>query len=100
MPKSRGRRKGAKSRPARRSPRPLHPADLLLGEARAIVELADVLTVAMWASSWLGRAWWTAAVTGREPGHEPCVQVSGRACATRSPRARGAAAALARVDAA
>ena len=57
MPKSRGRRKGAKSRPARRSPRPLHPADLLLGEARDIVELDDVLTVEMWASSWLGRAW-------------------------------------------
>ena len=44
MPKSRGRRKGAKSRPVRRSPRPLHPADLLLREARDIIELDDVLS--------------------------------------------------------
>jgi len=97
MPKSRGRRKGAKSRPARRSPRPLHPADLLLGEARDIVELDDVLTVEMWASSWLGRAWSTAALTDREPEHQLCLQVSGRACTTPSPRALGAVAALARV---
>ena len=66
MPKSRGRRKGAKSLTARRSPRPLHPADLLLGEARDIVELDDVLTVEMWASSWLSRAWSTAALTDRD----------------------------------
>ena len=97
MPKSRGRRKGAKSRPARRSPRPLHPADLLLGEARDIVELDDVLTVEMWASGWLGRAWSTAALTDREPEHQLCLQVSGRACTTPSPRALGAVAALARV---
>lgn len=97
MPKSRGRRKGAKSRPARRSPRPLHPADLLLREARDIIELDDVLTVEMWASSWLGRAWSSAALTEREPEHQLCMQVSGRACATPSPHALGAIAALARV---
>src|ERR1700757_4808270 len=67
MPKSRGRRKGAKSRPARRSPRPLHPADLLLREARNIIELDDVLTVEMSASSWLGRAWVSAGLAGVAP---------------------------------
>lgn len=97
MPTSRGRRKGAKSRPVRRSPRPLHPADLLLREARDIIELDDVLTVEMWASSWLGRAWSTAALTDREPEHQLCLQVSGRARTTPSPHALGAVAALARV---
>ena len=96
MPKSRGRRKGAKSRPVRRSPRPLHPADLLLREARDIIELDDVLTVETWASGWLGQAWSTAALTDREPEHQLCLQVTGRACTTpsrtrwpRSPRWRG-----------
>ena len=41
----------------------------------------------MWASSWLGRAWSTAALTDREPEHQLCLQVSGRACTTPSPRA-------------
>ena len=97
MPKSRGRRTGAKSRPVRRSPRRLHPADLLLREARDIIELDDVLTVEMWASSWLGRAWSTAALTEREPEHQLCLQMTGRACTTPSPHALGAVAALARV---
>ncbi len=97
MPKSRGRRKGAKSRPARRSPRPLHPADQLLREARDIIELDDVLTVEMWASSWLGQAWSSAALTDLEPEHQLCMQVSGRACTTPSPHALGAIVALARV---
>ncbi|HEX5256987.1 MAG TPA: hypothetical protein VFW69_24525, partial [Mycobacterium sp.] len=97
MPKSRGRRKGAKSRPVRRSPRPPQPADLLLREARDIIELDDVLTVEAWASGWLGRAWSTAALTDREPEHALCLQVTGRACTTPSPHALGAVAALARV---
>lgn len=97
MPKSRGRRKGTKSRPVRRSPRPPQPADLLLREARDIIELDDVLTVEMWASSWLGQAWSSAALTDREPEHALCLQVTGRACTTPSPHALGAVAALARV---
>ncbi|WP_293010601.1 hypothetical protein [Mycobacterium sp.] len=97
MPKSHGRRKGAKNRPVRRSPRPLQPADLLLGDARDIIELDDVLTVETWASGWLGQAWSTAALTEREPEHQLCMQVTGRACTTPSPHALGAVAALARV---
>src|ERR1700758_2301170 len=97
MPKSRGRRKGAKSRTARRSPRPPQPADLLLREARDIIELDDVLTVEMWASSWLGQAWSSAALTEREPEHRWGSRVPGRACPTPSPHALGAVAALARV---
>jgi hypothetical protein len=97
MPKSRGRRKGAKSRPVR-SPRPLHhPADVLLREARVIIELDDVLSVEAWASGWLGQAWSTAALTDREPEHALCLQVSSRTCTTPSPHALGAVAALARV---
>jgi hypothetical protein len=97
MPTSRGRRKGAKSRPVRRSPRPLHPADLLLGEARDIIELDDVLTLELWASSWLGRVWSTAALTDREPEHQLCMQMSGRARTTPAPHGLAAVAALARV---
>ncbi len=97
MPKSRGRRKGAKNRPVRRSPRPPQPADLLLRDARDIIELDDVLAVETWASGWLGQAWSTAALTEREPEHQLCMQVSGRACTTPSPHALGAVAALARV---
>lgn len=97
MPKSRGRRKGAKSRPVRRSPRPPQPADLLLREARDIIELHDVLSVEAWASGWLGRAWSTVALTDRDTEHALCLQVTGRACTTPSPHALGAVAALARV---
>lgn len=97
MPKSRGRRKGAKNRPVRRSPRPPQPADLLLRDARDIIELDDVLAVETWASGWLGQAWSAAALTEREPEHQLCMQVSGRACTTPSPHALGAVAALARV---
>jgi len=97
MPKSRGRRKGAKSRPVRRSPRPPHPADVLLREAQVIIELDDVLAVETWASGWLGQVWSTAALTDREPEHALCTQVSGRACTTPSPHGLGAVAALARV---
>jgi hypothetical protein len=97
MPKSRGRRKGAKNRPVRRSPRPPQPADLFLRDARDIIELDDVLAVETWASSWLGQAWSTAALTEREPEHQLCMQVTGRACTTPSPHALGAVAALARV---
>jgi len=97
MPKSRGRRKGAKNRPVRRSPRPPQPADLLLRDARDIIELDDVLAVETWASGWLGQAWSTAALTEREPEHQLCMQVTGRACTTPSPHALGAVAALARV---
>ena len=97
MPKSRGRRKGAKSRPVRRSPRPSHPADLLLREARDIIELDDVLSVETWASSWLGQAWLTAGLAEREPEHQLCMAVTGRACTTPSPHGLAAVAALARV---
>jgi hypothetical protein len=65
----------------------------LLREARDIIELDDVLTVEMWASSWLGRAWSSAALTDREPEHQLCMQVSGRACTTPSLHALGAVAA-------
>jgi hypothetical protein len=94
MPTSRGRRKGA-SRPVRRSPRQPHPPDLLLREARHIIELTICSPSEMWASSWFGRAWSTAALTDREPEHQLCMQVSGRACTIPSPHALGAVAALA-----
>jgi hypothetical protein len=97
MPKSRGRRKGGKSRPIRRAPRQLHPADLLLRDARQLLEINDVLTAETWASGWLGEAWSTAAVTEREPEHQLCMQVTGRACTTPSPHSLAAIDALARV---
>ena len=97
MPKSRGRRKGAKSRPVDRSPRRLHPADVLLAEARDLIELDEVLTAETWASSWLGQAWSTAALTDREPEHQLCMQVSDGACTTPTAHALAAVAALARV---
>lgn len=97
MPKSRGRRKGGKSRPVRRAPRQLHPADLLLRDARQLLEIDDVLTAETWASGWLGEAWSTAAVTEREPEHQLCMQVTGRACTTPSPHSLAAIDALARV---
>ncbi|RZI53495.1 MAG: hypothetical protein EOP16_02550 [Pseudonocardia sp.] len=97
MPRSRGRRKGGKSRPVRRAPRQLHPADLLLRDARQLVEIDDVLTAETWASGWLGEAWSTAAVTEREPEHQLCMQVTGRSCTTPSPHSLAAIAALARV---
>ena len=75
----------------------IHPADVLLREARVIIELDDVLSVEAWASGWLGQAWSTAALTDREPEHALCLQVSSRACTTPSPHALGAIAALARV---
>ena len=97
MPKSRGRRKSGKSRPVRRAPRQLHPADLLLRDARQLVEIDDVLTAETWASGWLGEAWSTAAVTEREPEHQLCMQVTGRSCTTPSPHSLAAIAAFARV---
>ncbi|MDV6244811.1 hypothetical protein [Rhodococcus opacus] len=97
MPKSRGRRKGGKSRPVRRAPRQLHPADLLLRDARQLLEIDDVLTAETLASGWLGEAWSTAAVTEREPEHQLCMQVTGRACTTPSPHSLAAIDALARV---
>jgi hypothetical protein len=56
-----------------------------------------VLTVETWASSWLGQAWSSAALTEREPEHQLCMQVTGRACTTPSPHGLAAVAALARV---
>ena len=97
MPKSRGRRKGGKSRPVRRAPRQLHAADLLLRDARQLLEIDDVLAAEAWASSWLGEAWSTAAVTEREPEHQLCMQVTGRACTTPSPHSLAAVDALAQV---
>ncbi|WP_368679937.1 hypothetical protein R1X32_00890 (plasmid) [Rhodococcus opacus] len=97
MPKSRGRRKGGKSRPVRRAPRQVHPADLLLRDAQQLLEIDDVLTAETWASGWLGEAWSTAAVTERKPEHQLCMQVTGRACSTPSPHALAAVDALARV---
>jgi hypothetical protein len=69
----------------------------LLREAQDIIELDDVLTAETWASGWLGQAWSTAALTERAPEHQLCLQVTGRASTTPSPRALGAVAALARV---
>ena len=56
-----------------------------------------MLTVEIWASGWLGQAWLTAALGEREPEHQLCVAVAGRACTTPSPHGLAAVAALARV---
>jgi hypothetical protein len=69
----------------------------LLREARDITELDDVLAVETWASSWLGRVWSTAALIEREPEHQLCMAVTGRACTTPSPHGLAAVAALVRV---
>jgi hypothetical protein len=98
MPKSRGRRKkSATSRSARRSPRPLQPADLLLRDARRILGFDDALTVETWASQWLGQAWSTAGLGDRDAEHQLCTAITGRACTTPSPHGLAAVAALARV---
>ena len=48
-------------------------------------------------SSPIGQAWSTAALSNREPEHQLCTQVSGRACTTPTPHALAAVAALARI---
>jgi hypothetical protein len=97
MPKSRGRRKGAISKTVRRAPRPPQPADLLLRDARAIVNFDDALTAELWASEWLGQAWLTAGLGQRDAEHQLCMAVTGRVSTTPSPHGLAAVAALARV---
>jgi hypothetical protein len=98
MPKSRGRRSshGGK-KPIRRSPTPLRHSDLMLRDARRITGLADPLQAEVWASRWLGQAWLNAPMGEREPEHQLCMELCGRACTTPSPHGLAAVAALARV---
>jgi hypothetical protein len=69
----------------------------MMSDARSIVQLADVLDVERWVSGWLGQAWVTAPLGEREPEHDLCMGVSGRACTKPSPHAVVAVAALRRV---
>ncbi len=57
MPKSRGRRRTAKAKTSRRSLRPTHPADQLLGDARRFGGFDNALRAEIWASSELGQIW-------------------------------------------
>lgn len=97
MPKSRGRRKSAKSRTSRRSPRSVHPGDRLLRDARRIVGLDDALSAEIWASSWLGQVWTQGGLGRDEPEHHLCSYVTDRACIKPTPHALAALSALARV---
>jgi hypothetical protein len=98
MPKSRGRRpgRGAKNKPARRTPRPPQRADLLLRDARQLSSCDDPLVAEIWASGWLGQAWINAPLGQREAEHQLCMQVCGRVCTTPTPHGLAAVAALTR----
>ena len=54
---------------------PAQDGDQLLREARVIIELVEVLSVAR-GQRCLDRAWSTAALTDREPEHALCLQVT------------------------
>ncbi|WP_421840491.1 hypothetical protein [Mycobacterium sp.] len=97
MPKSRGRRKSAKAKPARRKSGPSHPADQLVGNARRIGGFDDALHAEMWASAALGKAWAKAELGDKEAEHQRCIQVAGRANAKPTPYELEALVALARV---
>jgi hypothetical protein len=99
MPKSRGRRpgRGAKNKPARRTPRPPQRAEALLRDARQLTRCDDPLAAEIWASGWLGQAWINAPLGDREAEQGLCTQVCGRAATTPTPAGLAAVAALARV---
>ncbi|HUO39727.1 MAG TPA: hypothetical protein VMU34_18650, partial [Mycobacterium sp.] len=82
MPKSRGRRKTAKPKAARRTPGPSNPADQLLANAIRIGGFDNALHAEIWASTALGKAWAKAGLGEKEPEHQLCTQVIDRASAT------------------
>jgi hypothetical protein len=69
----------------------------VLRDAPAIADHGDVLDAERWASGWLGRAWVAAELSEREPEHQLCLEVVGRASARPSPHGLAAVAALRRV---
>jgi hypothetical protein len=75
----------------------LRLSDQVLRHAGEIAERPDVLEAERWASGWLGEAWLAAPLGDREPEHDLCMEVVGRACAKPSPHGLAAVAALRRV---
>jgi hypothetical protein len=69
----------------------------MLRDAASILSLDSVLDVEQWASGWLGQAWLAAEIGEREPEHQLCMEVVGRASSRPSPRGLAAVAALRRV---
>jgi hypothetical protein len=98
-PKSRGRPAGrGKPKRKRLDPaRALFPADRMMSDTRSVAQLDDVLDVERWVSGWLGQEWVTAPLGEREPEHDLCMGVVGRACTRPSPHGVVAVAALRRV---
>lgn len=99
-PKSRGRpagrgRKG-KNKP-RAAVREFRLSDRVLRDARRIVGDVRGLEVERWASEWFGHAWLAAAMGEREPEHQLCMEVVGRASSKPSAHGLAAVAALRRV---
>lgn len=97
MPKSRGRRKSTKAKPARRKSGLSHPANQMLGSARLIGGFDDALHAEIWASAALGKTWATAGLGDKQAEHQRCIQVADRAIAKPSPYGLEALVALARV---
>jgi len=77
--------------------RELRLSDRVLRDARAIIEVGDVLDAERWASGWLGQTWVDAGLSEREPEHLLCLEVVGRASTQPSPHGLAAVAALRRV---
>lgn len=98
MPKSRGRRKSAKPKNARRiRGRSSPPASQLLDHAALIGGFDNALHAEIWASSKLGIAWAKAGLGEKEPEHQLCMQVIDQASATSTLHGLVAMAALSRV---
>jgi hypothetical protein len=98
MPKSRVRRpKNGGKKPVRRSPLPPRLSDLMMRDAKRIVDSQDLLAVEAWASDFLGQAWYLAPLGERDAERTFCLEVCGRACTTPSPHGLAAVASLARV---
>lgn len=97
MPKSRGRRKTAKSKTVRRTRGPSHPASQLLDQAAIIGGFDNALHAEIWASSKLGKAWAKAGLGEKEPEDQLCIQVINQASATPTLHGLLALAALSRV---
>jgi len=72
-------------------------SDRLLRDAASITNLESVLEVERWAGGWLGQAWLDAGIGERDPEHQLCLEVVGRASSRPSPHGLAAVAALRRV---
>lgn len=99
-PKSRGRPPG-RGRKGKKKPsagvRELRLSDHVLRDAPRIVGDVGGLDAELWASRWFGQAWLAAAMGEREPEHQLCMEVVGRASSKPSAHGLAAVAALRRV---